>query len=84
MGNIFFLFLGILLIINSKANFLCNNLQAMVHELIGIQDNKVDLRNMDNVPKDQQVELHSPVYLTYMIYITFVVLIGDEFFISQS
>lgn len=56
----------------------------MVHELIGIQDNKVDLRNMDKVPEDQQVELHSPVYLTYMIYITFVVLIGDEFSISQS
>ncbi|XP_044511768.1 vacuolar protein sorting-associated protein 45 homolog isoform X1 [Mangifera indica] len=28
--------------------------QAMVHELIGIQDNKVDLRNMGKVPKDQQ------------------------------
>ncbi|XP_020100533.1 vacuolar protein sorting-associated protein 45 homolog [Ananas comosus] len=28
--------------------------QAMVHELIGIQDNKVDLRNIGNVPKDQQ------------------------------
>lgn len=30
-------------------------LQAMVHELIGIQDNKVDLRNMGKLPKDQQV-----------------------------
>ncbi|KAB2603610.1 vacuolar protein sorting-associated protein 45-like protein [Pyrus ussuriensis x Pyrus communis] len=28
--------------------------QAMVHELIGIQDNKVDLRNIGNFPKDQQ------------------------------
>ncbi|PKA58424.1 Vacuolar protein sorting-associated protein 45 like [Apostasia shenzhenica] len=28
--------------------------QAMVHELIGIQDNKVDLKNIGNVPKDQQ------------------------------
>ncbi|KAJ0025327.1 hypothetical protein Pint_07985 [Pistacia integerrima] len=28
--------------------------QAMVHELIGIQDNKVDLRNIGKVPKDQQ------------------------------
>ncbi|KAK6939992.1 Sec1-like protein [Dillenia turbinata] len=28
--------------------------QAMVHELIGIQDNKVDLRNVGKVPKDQQ------------------------------
>ncbi|XP_072960239.1 vacuolar protein sorting-associated protein 45 homolog [Typha angustifolia] len=28
--------------------------QAMVHELIGIQDNKVDLRDIGKVPKDQQ------------------------------
>ncbi|XAR62442.1 hypothetical protein NMG60_11017194 [Bertholletia excelsa] len=28
--------------------------QAMVHELIGIQDNKVDLRNTGKVSKDQQ------------------------------
>ncbi|XP_020692664.1 vacuolar protein sorting-associated protein 45 homolog isoform X5 [Dendrobium catenatum] len=28
--------------------------QAMVHELIGILDNKVDLRNVGTVPKDQQ------------------------------
>ncbi|XP_071938614.1 vacuolar protein sorting-associated protein 45 homolog isoform X2 [Coffea arabica] len=28
--------------------------QAMVHELIGIQDNKVDLRNTGKFPKDQQ------------------------------
>ncbi|KAK6277195.1 hypothetical protein POUND7_017518 [Theobroma cacao] len=28
--------------------------QAMVHELIGIQDNKVDLRSISNLPKDQQ------------------------------
>lgn len=28
--------------------------QAMVHELIGIQDNKVDLRNIGKVPSDQQ------------------------------
>ncbi|KAJ8648852.1 hypothetical protein MRB53_001875 [Persea americana] len=28
--------------------------QAMVHELIGIRDNKVDLRNIGKVPKDQQ------------------------------
>ncbi|KAF5199472.1 Vacuolar protein sorting-associated protein 45-like protein [Thalictrum thalictroides] len=28
--------------------------QAMVHELIGIQDNKVDLRNIGKIPKDQQ------------------------------
>ncbi|KAM3731389.1 hypothetical protein ACB098_12G160100 [Castanea mollissima] len=27
---------------------------AMVHELIGIQDNKVDLRNIGKLPKDQQ------------------------------
>nr|GMC69631.1 vacuolar protein sorting-associated protein 45 homolog [Ipomoea batatas] len=28
--------------------------QAMVHELIGIQDNKVDLRRIGKLPKDQQ------------------------------
>ncbi|CAH9122520.1 unnamed protein product [Cuscuta epithymum] len=28
--------------------------QAMVHELIGIQDNKVDLSSIGNFPKDQQ------------------------------
>ncbi|XP_023919186.1 vacuolar protein sorting-associated protein 45 homolog [Quercus suber] len=28
--------------------------QAMVHELIGIQDNKVDLRNIGKLPTDQQ------------------------------
>ncbi|RVW32569.1 Vacuolar protein sorting-associated protein 45-like [Vitis vinifera] len=28
--------------------------QAMVHELIGIQDNKVDLTNIGKFPKDQQ------------------------------
>ncbi|KAL5560419.1 hypothetical protein UlMin_036630 [Ulmus minor] len=28
--------------------------QAMVHELIGIQDNKVDLRRLEKVSKDQQ------------------------------
>lgn len=28
--------------------------QAMVHELIGIQDNKVDLGNIGKLPKDQQ------------------------------
>lgn len=28
--------------------------QAMVHELVGIQDNKVDLRSIGNFPKDQQ------------------------------
>ncbi|GLJ29022.1 hypothetical protein SUGI_0572840 [Cryptomeria japonica] len=28
--------------------------QAMVHELLGIKDNKVDLRNVPKVPKDQQ------------------------------
>lgn len=27
----------------------------MVHELVGIQDNKVDLGNIGKFPKDQQV-----------------------------
>lgn len=30
----------------------------MVHELIGILDNKVHLRNVDTVPKDQQVAFY--------------------------
>ena len=29
----------------------------MVHELIGIENNKVDLRGFANVPKDQQVNI---------------------------
>jgi hypothetical protein len=29
----------------------------MVHELIGIHDNKVDLSGTGKLPKDQQVEL---------------------------
>lgn len=33
-------------------------LQAMVHELIGILDNKVHLRNVGTVPKDQQVAFY--------------------------
>ncbi|KAJ3686830.1 hypothetical protein LUZ61_015994 [Rhynchospora tenuis] len=35
--------------------------QAMVHELIGIEDNKVDLRNIGKVPKDQQEVVLSSV-----------------------
>ncbi|KAF3519493.1 hypothetical protein DY000_02062275 [Brassica cretica] len=31
--------------------------QAMVHELIGLHDNKVDLRFIGSLPKDQQVEV---------------------------
>ncbi|KAG2324369.1 hypothetical protein Bca52824_007097 [Brassica carinata] len=31
--------------------------QAMVHELIGLQDNKVDLRAIGSLSKDQQVEV---------------------------
>jgi len=27
----------------------------MVHELIGLQDNKVDLKSIGSLPKDQQV-----------------------------
>ncbi|CAF2060734.1 unnamed protein product [Brassica napus] len=30
--------------------------QAMVHELIGLEDNKVDLRAIGSLPKDQQVD----------------------------
>lgn len=32
----------------------------MVHELIGIQDNKVDLRSIGDFPKDQQVNCFFP------------------------
>lgn len=35
----------------------------MVHELIGIQDNKVHLRNVGTVPKDQQVAFYLPSFL---------------------
>lgn len=28
--------------------------QAMVHELIGVEDNRVDLRNVPNIPEDQK------------------------------
>ncbi|KAG2611537.1 vacuolar protein sorting-associated protein 45 homolog [Panicum virgatum] len=35
--------------------------QAMVHELIGIENNKVDLRGFANVPKDQQEVVLSSV-----------------------
>ena len=31
------------------------SLQAMVHELLGIQDNRVDLTKLPKVPKDLQV-----------------------------
>lgn len=30
-------------------------LQAMVHELLGIQDNTVDLKNLPKVPEDLKV-----------------------------
>ena len=33
----------------------------MVHELLGIQDNKVDLRSIGKFPKDQQVDYVSSV-----------------------
>lgn len=32
----------------------------MVHELIGIEDNKVDLRSIEKLPKDQQVVFFLP------------------------
>ena len=43
-------------------------LQAMVHELIGIQDNKVDLRNIGKVPKDQQV---SCICISALLFLSF-------------
>lgn len=38
--------------------------QAMVHELLGIEDNKVDLRNIGKVPKDQQVITFATFFFT--------------------
>lgn len=38
------------------ANLFLVLIQAMVHELIGIQDNKVSLKTVSKLPKDQQVE----------------------------
>jgi vacuolar protein sorting-associated protein 45 len=41
----------------------------MVHELIGIQDNKVDLRSTGKFPTDQQVELHFSFIVHIFIFI---------------
>lgn len=41
----------------------------MVHELIGIQDNKVDLRSTGKFPKDQQVEMHFSFIVHVFIFI---------------
>jgi len=37
------------------AHLWCYIVQAMVHELIGIQDNKVDVKSIGKFPKDQEV-----------------------------
>lgn len=50
----------------------------MVHELIGIQDNKVDLRNIGNVPKDQQVTEIKYAILPTRFYTTFEYLLVME------
>lgn len=42
-------------IIALKIELDCAPLQAMVHELIGIQDNRVELKHQSKVPTDQQV-----------------------------
>lgn len=44
----------------------------MVHELLGIQDNKVDLRNIGKVPKDQQVAC---ICISAMPFLSFMLLI---------
>jgi hypothetical protein len=41
----------------------------MVHELIGIQDNKVDLRSIGKSSKDQQVALQFPCIVHVFIFI---------------
>lgn len=50
----------------------------MVHELIGIQDNKVDLRSFEKIPKDQQVYFFSFHYAIYNSDITCAVLSLSE------
>lgn len=44
-----------LFILISNSHMLCYTIQAMVHELIGIEDNKVDLKSIGKFPKDQEV-----------------------------
>lgn len=44
-------------------------LQAMVHELIGIEDNKVNLKNVGKLPKDQQVKSYFLLNLKYYLVI---------------
>lgn len=39
----------------ADAHLWCYIVQAMVHELIGIQDNKVDVKSIGKFPKDQEV-----------------------------
>lgn len=51
-------------------HFLC---KAMVHELIGIQDNKVDLRNIGKVPKDQQVVVLFPCITCFVSYFEWII-----------
>jgi len=55
-------------------------LQAMVHELIGIQGNKVDLRNIGKVPKDQQVAyicISALLFLSLIFRLTIIDLIDN-------
>uniref|UniRef100_A0A0D3CW58 Sec1 family protein n=1 Tax=Brassica oleracea var. oleracea TaxID=109376 RepID=A0A0D3CW58_BRAOL len=40
---------------SDTAKRIAHETAAMVHELIGLQDNKVDLRSIGSLPKDQQV-----------------------------
>lgn len=41
----------------------------MVHELIGIQDNKVDLRGLGKLPKDQQVDMHIAFFMSCIVHV---------------
>uniref|UniRef100_A0A0D3CW57 Uncharacterized protein n=1 Tax=Brassica oleracea var. oleracea TaxID=109376 RepID=A0A0D3CW57_BRAOL len=45
---------------SDTAKRIAHETAAMVHELIGLQDNKVDLRSIGSLPKDQQVEVVLP------------------------
>lgn len=46
----------------------------MVHELIGIEDNRVDLRNIGKISKDQQVSYYFIILFPYLLFYFFVVL----------
>lgn len=60
-------------------------LQAMVHELIGIEDNKVNLKNVGKLPKDQQVKSSFLLYLnTTFCYLFHIDSLAVDFFMLSG